>query len=466
VSPHTFSHVIDHRDFAPFTIPPGASDDPMAFQYPWELGHPDREPYNLVNGLFNRDSWRYTHMIWIDEGKDHHDLVFRLRRPEVLGAVKLWNNTTYHTIAEIDVILDGDLTGAHRMEVPASSDPVTLILSEPLEVKETITLRIVRWRDDSHRAFEDGNLVGIDYLQFLRPDSAMPEGVFLDSTGGLVAFPKSEGGIFLNQIKFLQEEPKEENSAKKLKVVGTILQNMGIGARASSILAVPGVNVRFHPIPIQERTNAYLADREGREGWFHHRPNLSEGMNHFPRDEHVLADVTYSTVDFTTSPIPDFILIGGERGRLPSHLSEMPDEVRGVAVGRKADQLYFLHTAHITRPISERERERMDDRKNPFVLPTVMEYVLHYADGKSATIPVVLERNIDHWVREEPTPLLGARVGWSRRYDDLDGNHAVVYSMQADNPRPEVEIETIDIRRRDNRGALAVLAISAGEVVE
>ncbi len=466
VSPHTFSCVIDNRNFAPFTLPPGASDDPMEFQFPWEMDHPDHAPYNLVNGMLKRDDWRYIQQIWIDDGKDHHDLVFRLRRPDVLGAVKLWNNTTYHTIAQIEVILDGDEKNAHRIEVPASDDPVTLELAKPAEVRKTITLRIAAWRDDSHRAFEGGDLVGIDNVQFLRPESAAPKGAFLDSAGGLVAFAHGpRGGVFLNQIKFMEEEPKPENEEKKLKVVGTILQNMGVGTRAASVVAVPGVNVRFHPVVIQERCNGYLADSEGREGWFQHRPNLPEGLNVLPRGEHVLADVTYSTVNYTTAPIPDFILLGGERSRLPRHLSEMPGEVRGIPVGRKADQLYFLHTGHITNPISERERERMNDRKRPFVLPTVMHYVLHYADGQTAEIPVVLERHIDHWVQDEPKPLLGARVGWSRKLEGLEGRHAVIYSMQADNPRPDVEIESIDVKRADNRGAFAVLAITAGEVV-
>jgi len=465
VSPNTFSYVIDNRDFAPFTLPPGASDDPMAFDYPWDLDHPDHAPYNLVNGMLSRDNWRYIQQIWIDEGQDHLDLVFRLRRPDVLAAVKLWNNTNYHTIAAIDVILDGDERNAHRMEVPASSEPVTLDLPQPAEVNKTITLRITDWRQDSHRAFEGGDLVGIDNVEFLRPESAKGKGVFLDSAGGLVAVPRGRGGLFLNQVKFIEQEPKPENEEKKLKIVGTVLQNMGVGTRAASVVAVPGMNVRFHPIVIQEHCNAYLADAEGREGWFHHQPNLPEGLNVLPRGEHVFADVTYATVNYTTAPIPDFILVGGPRSRLPGHLSNMPSEVRGIPVGRKADQLYFLHTGHITNPISEQERERMTARKRAFELPTVLQYVLHYADGRTAEIPVVLERHVDHWVQDEPKPLLGARVGWSRRFDALEGKYAVIYSMTADNPRPDVKITSVDVKRTDTRGALAVLAITAGEVV-
>ena len=33
-----------------------------------------------------------------------------------------------------------------------------------------------------------------------------------------------------------------ENDAKKLKVVGTVLKNMGVGSRSASRVAVPGVD--------------------------------------------------------------------------------------------------------------------------------------------------------------------------------------------------------------------------------
>jgi hypothetical protein len=291
--------------------------------------------------------------------------------------------------------------------------------------------------------------------------------VFLDTAGGLVAFPRGRrGGVFLNQVKFLEEEPKEENEQKKLKIVGTVLQNMGVGTRAAAAVAVPGVNVRFHPITIQEHANAYLADQGEKEGWFHHQVNLPAGLDMLARGEQVLADVTYRIVNYTTAPIPDFILVGGPRSRLPGHLAGMPERVKGIPVGRKADQLYFLHTGHVTVPISQQERDRMDDRKRPFVLPEVMKYVLHYADGQQAEIPVVLERHVDHWVQPAPRPLPGARVAWSRKLEGLEGDRAVLYSMQAANPRPDVEITAIDVVRTENRGAFAVLAITAGDVVE
>jgi hypothetical protein len=81
-----------------------------------------------------------------------------------------------------------------------------------------------------------------------------------------------------------------------------------------------------------------------------------------------------------------------------------------IPVGWKADVLYFLHTANITRPIAERERARMTDRKRPFQLPEVAKYVLQYADGKTREVPVLLERYVGHWLQEGPKPLSGARA--------------------------------------------------------
>ncbi|MFW6161612.1 MAG: glycosyl hydrolase 2 galactose-binding domain-containing protein [Planctomycetota bacterium] len=464
ISPHVFSYVIDRRNFAPFTLPPGAPDDPMKFTFPWNHDHPDHEPYNFVNGMLNADNWRYIRQIWINDGQDHKDLVFRLRRPDVLKTVQVWNNANYGTIEHLDVILDGDPNRRFRMTLPPDYALTTLDLPQAEKVQETITLRISSWRPDPQPR-EGGELVGIDNVAFLRPESAAGKGVFLDTAGGLVAFPRGKGGILLNQIKFMADEPKDENEEKKLKLLGTLLQNMGLGFRSAQVVAVPGLNVRFHPVSIQEQANAYLVDREGKEGWFGHRPNLPRGLAVLPRGEHKFADVTYATVNYTTAPIPDFILVCGPRTRTPRRLSAMPEKVAGIPVGRTADVLYFLHALHLTRPISDRERARMNARRRRFELPAVARYVLHYADGETAGIPVILEKHVDHWVQAEPRPLPEARVGWAKPLDGLDGHHAVLYSMQAKNPRPDVSIQSITVERAERRGAFAVLAITAGEVV-
>ena len=107
----------------------------------------------------------------------------------------------------------------------------------------------------------------------------------------------------------------------------------------------------------------------------------------------------------------------------------------------------------------------MLDRRRPFIRPTVFEYVLHYTDGTTAKIPVVLEEHIDHWLRDDPKPLEAARVGFSRPITPDAGERAVLYSMQAANPRPDVAIESIEITRTDNRATPAIIALTLGEIV-
>jgi hypothetical protein len=136
VSQDTFSGVIDAtREFSRFTLPPGAADDPFEYQ----PTRNDHDPYNLVNGLMADDSWRYTRQLWVGEDETMDDLVFRLRKPELLKAVQFWNLDTYGTINDLLIIPDGDESRAVAMRLPHATQLVTLELPEPMAVEKTIT---------------------------------------------------------------------------------------------------------------------------------------------------------------------------------------------------------------------------------------------------------------------------------------------------------------------------------------
>jgi beta-galactosidase len=462
MSGNTFSYTLDvNRDFAPFTLPPEAPDDPFVYEPTFD----DHDPYNFVNGMLNSASWRYIRQIWVAEDEPT-ELTFRLRRPELLETVRIFNNENYWTIEDLDVILDGDREHPIPMTLPDAAAPATATLTEPREVHKTITLIIRSWRERPINRPEL-RLVGIDNVQFLRPadsrgdaSKASSSATALDSAGGLVVVPRGRGWIVLNQLRWLEDEPRPENAAKKLRILGVLLGNLDVGSRSGAIVAVPGVNVRFTPVIIQEHCTAYLASERGGEAWFGVR---GQDMGRLPRGRSDLADITYHIVDYATAPIPDCIILGGDRS--PRRLQEFPEAVEGIPVGRKADMLYFLQAAHVHRPITDRERERMRDDRRPWSPPALLTYVLHYADGQTAEIPAVLERHIDHWVQEEPRPLAAGRIGWSAPLADDASGRMTLYSMQAPNPRPEVEIRTLDIRRTSDRANPAVLAITLGEVL-
>lgn len=465
MSGNTFSHVIDcNRDFAPFTLPPEAPDDPFVYKPTFD----DKDPYNFVNGMLNDASWRYISQLWVPQ-EGPLELTFRLRRPEKLETIRIFNNENYWTIEDLDVVLDDDRDRPIRITLPDAAEPASVTLPQPRQVQRTIRLIVRTWRQRPISRTEL-RLVGIDNVQFLRPapsggrpidvDSAPPQGTALDSVGGLVAFRKRQGWIVLNQIKWLDEEPRPENAAKKLRILGVTLANMGVGSRSASRVAVPGVNVRFTPVVIQEHCTGYLDSQRAQTAWFDVK---GQEMGKLTRGRSEFADVTYHVVDYGTAPIPDCIILGGDRS--PARLQQLPHAVEKIPVGSKADVLYFLHAAHVHRPITDRERQQMLDRSRPFVPPALLTYVLHYADGQTAEVPAVLEQDVDHWIQPQPKPLVAGRIGWSAPLADGSGRRMVVYSMQAANPRPDVEIRAIDVRRTSDRANPAVLAITLGQLL-
>jgi beta-galactosidase len=278
-------------------------------------------------------------------------------------------------------------------------------------------------------------------------------------------FENGKGGIFLNQIKFMEDEPLKENDSKKVVLVGTILQNMGVGTGSSKV-AVAGVNIKYEMLDISGFCNRFITERRGKTGWFGRK---GQDLSRLPLGEQLFADVRYHVVDFGTSPVPDCIMLGGLRGS-PSGLMK---EIKGIKVGKKADVLFFLHTAHVTRPLNVRERSRIGASRNEFKLPQVARYVLNYVDGEKLEVPVLLETHINHWLQDKPDVLEAAAVAWHAKLDNNENKQAVLYSMKTNNPRRDVEIATIDILpgidgkgNTTNRAVPAVIAITTGTILE
>ncbi len=452
---NTFSFVADGRDFAPFCRMPEGPADP----YEYEPTKNDKDPFNFVNGLFNSLSWKCIQQIWW-EGPERPsrplERTFTLRRPDVVSQINVWNNANYAVIRDFEVIFDGDESTKLSVVLPESGLQ-EIRLAEPRPVSKTITLRALT---KEIREGKNANLVGIENVQFLRP--ATPAGaVYLDNVGGLVGVPSWKGGWFLNQVQWLAEEPNPANVAKKRTLVSTLLQNMGVGIAGR--VGVPGVNVRYQPVDLMNWCNQFRDSRWVKEDVWFGQPGAD--LNRLPAGaggEATLASVDYRLVKFTTAPKQDCIMLGD---KAPKPLA---DSVKGIAVGRKADLLFFLHTANVLKPVTDAERSRLVAKgRDQFHLPVVLRYVVRYADGQSVTVPVVLEKGVDHWVQPIPKPLEGAQIAWAQRLAELKGQHATLYGMKFANPRPDVAIETIDVEigNSPDRAVPAVLAITTGTIV-
>ena len=138
----------------------------------------------------------------------------------------------------------------------------------------------------------------------------------------------------------------------------------------------------------------------------------------------------------------------GVPGNLPKQIDDIP-------VNTKADALFFLHTARLDQRRNDREREE----KKRFEL---CKYVIHYADGQTAEVPVLAEIDIDHFQQREPRQIAGAQIAWTGKFDDSNES-AVVYAKQWNNPRPDVAIKSVDMvyGKDKDRGVPALLAITA-----
>ncbi|MEX2409795.1 MAG: hypothetical protein WD607_00245 [Candidatus Paceibacterota bacterium] len=110
---------------------------------------------------------------------------------------------------------------------------------------------------------------------------------------------------------------------------------------------------------------------------------------------------------------------------------DFPKAVKGIKINTKGGKLHFLQgTAWIAE----------EDTK-------IGEYVLHYANGETRSIPIVYQRHVkDWWVKEgDPIPT-NADVAWT---GENVASHKLGYNIQlyrytANNPLPNEEITTID----------------------
>ncbi len=133
----------------------------------------------------------------------------------------------------------------------------------------------------------------------------------------------------------------------------------------------------------------------------------------------------------------------------------LPVEVKGIPVNRKADALFFLQAARI-----DSRRNREDIRRGRKF--EMADYVVHYADGKEERVPIYSEIDVDDYREERPVPLPGSQIGWTRPFANGSNLSAVAYSMQWNNPRPNVDITSIDLVYGPDRvGVPALIAVTA-----
>jgi beta-galactosidase len=109
-----------------------------------------------------------------------------------------------------------------------------------------------------------------------------------------------------------------------------------------------------------------------------------------------------------------------------AHGVKLPSKIEGVKVGKKADRLWMLHSAGWSPPKPDME---------------VARYIVNYADGSKAPVPVRFNIEVSDWWN--PKPLSNAKVAWTGR--NLVQSPIGFYMMEWRNPSPGKEIASIDV---------------------
>ncbi len=132
---------------------------------------------------------------------------------------------------------------------------------------------------------------------------------------------------------------------------------------------------------------------------------------------------------------------------------EYPLHVNGIKVAQKCRRLHFLVGAGWADPDGT----------------TIGTFVVHFGDGLRATIPIVYGRDVRSW---QVFPGMdngdkygdGGVVAWrgtQKRWENLRGFGVRLYEMTWRNPRPTVEVATIDFVSANRNAAPFLIAITA-----
>ncbi len=369
-----------------------------------------------------------------------------LPRPEKLLTLTWVSDVNYQGTTKIQLTVNGkDYTFD---TVPDGTLQTFPIPDQPTTT--AATLKVVGWTHDPAKMAgdkKDLELVGIDNiaLQVARPNSFYQKVKPFLNIGAIVEYPLGSGGVILCNVNFRDTEENPLNASKKHNLLSGILHKLKAPfSTGKSIVA--GADLIFTPIDISKQANQFRGDK----GWFGDKEHSFADL---PTGKQTLANVSYDIYHFTTSIVPEAIMLSGNN--VPGNL---PQQVAGIPVNHKADALFFLQAARID------IRMNADEIKS-FKKYEMADYVIHYADGMDESVPVYAEISVDNYLQDSPTAIPKAQIAWTSPYHN--GGCAVAYSMQWNNPHPEVEIKSIDfVYGPDRRGVPTLLALTVASTPE
>ena len=421
-----FKYVVDIDEVAPFGKSPFFAYD------------------NITNNFVSADGWPLIINFPINKDNSPFDIPIALQKPQTITEFTWVGNVLYYPQTRLNLIFDGPDGKKVRVElkVEPNAEPQTFRIDPPRTARN-LTVQVAEWIVKPNMTAN----IGVDniYLKAQRPPGFAERVRPMLNVGGMVEYPRGAGGIVLCNLNFKEAEEVPENANKKRSILATLLRNLKAPfSSGSSVIA--GANLKYTPIDLSKQANAFRDEK----GWFGDKRFTFKDL---PTGKHTFAGVLYDVYDFPTSPVPTAIVLAANG--VPGVTQQ---EVKGIAVNRKASALFFLQAARID---ARRNRDEIKQGKKY----EMARYVVHYADGQTADVPVYAEIDVEDYRQKSPLPIPGAQIAWTQPYAGTDQT-AVAYSKQWDNPRPTVPIQSIDLvygPESVRGGVPALLAITAAE---
>ena len=418
--PDAYSFVVDYDDAAPF-----ATSSYTAWG-------------NAIGGYTMADGeWRLIENLPASDAT----VPIKLPRPEKILQFVWTSDLNYEGTTKIQLTINGK---DYAFDTQPNGEAQTFDLPDQPTASD-LTFKIIDWQHDPKKMQSGKELVGVDNIKIkvARPPDFFDKVKPMLNVGVMVEYPKGSGGIILCNLKFRESEPNPANVEKKQAIIAGLLRNLNAVFQGGKTI-IAGGDLEFMPIDLSKQANQFRGD----QGWFGDKQHTFEAL---PSGKQIMAGVAYDIYHFTTSAVPEAVMLGG--AGIPGNL---PDNVNGIPVNCKADALFFLQAASIT-------QHRDPDMIKQGRKYEMADYIVHYADGKDEKIPVYSEINVENYKQNAPLAIPGAQIAWTSPYAEPNSN-AVAYSMQWTNPRPDVEISSIDfVYGPDRVGVPALLAISAAD---
>jgi beta-galactosidase len=425
VASDSFSYIVDLEDVTSF-------------------GKWNNDVYNRFGaGFVQADGWKYI----LNHPATDAPYVLTFDRPQEIVSWTWDGNTNYDATSQVDLIPDANEAAKRTFDVREDGEASTMPVEPPLTAT-AFAIRHAKHTTTSAKQQNGNTLLGLDNLQLIakRPADFRERVKPMLNIGGLVEYPRGKGGLILANLLFKDTEEVPVNAIKKRTVLTSLLRNLGAPFGGGKTV-IAGANLDYSAIPIDKQANQFRTDR----GWF---GDAAFTMADLPTGEQNLAGVKYDIFEFKTSPVPTSVMLGA-----PGIPNNPPEEVKGIPVAKKADALFFLHTARINQPMTPEEIAAGKKFE-------MLRYVVHYKDGTEEIIPIYSQVDIGDYKVKAAAPLPGAQLAWTKPYAGTEFS-AAVYSKQWTNPKPDVEIQSIDmVYGPDKRGVPALLGISAGRTTK